>query len=75
MIGTHADVVIADAYFKGIQDFDLEVAYQGLYKSATQPQPHAGRTDLQHWTTVGYVTSEASGVGTSITLEYACESK
>jgi predicted alpha-1,2-mannosidase len=33
MNGNHAAAVIADAYFKGLRDFDLEQAYQGLKRT------------------------------------------
>ncbi len=36
MTGNHAAAIIADAYFKGIRDFDIEKAYEGLKKNALE---------------------------------------
>ena len=36
MIGHHADQVILDAYAKGYRDFDVEAAYAGMRKNATE---------------------------------------
>lgn len=37
MIGTHADAVIADAYMKGIRNYDIGLAYEALRKNAMVP--------------------------------------
>ncbi|OBZ65460.1 hypothetical protein A0H81_14578 [Grifola frondosa] len=37
MVGTHADSLIAEAVVKGIADFDLDLAYEVVYKDATVP--------------------------------------
>lgn len=34
MLGTPADIVIADSYLKGIRDFDVEKAYQAMRRTA-----------------------------------------
>ena len=36
MNGHHSAAIIADAYFKGIRDFDIEKAYEGLKKNAME---------------------------------------
>jgi predicted alpha-1,2-mannosidase len=36
MIGNHAASFITDAYFKGIKDFDLELAYQAMKKNSLE---------------------------------------
>jgi predicted alpha-1,2-mannosidase len=36
MIGNHAASMIADAYAKGVRDFDVEKAYEGLKKNAME---------------------------------------
>ena len=36
MNGHHSAAIIADAYFKGIRGFDIEKAYEGLRKNATE---------------------------------------
>jgi len=37
MVGTHADSLIAEAALKGIGGFDLDLAYEAVYKDATVP--------------------------------------
>ena len=41
MLGTPADIVIADSYLKGIRDFDVEKAYQAMRRTALGPHPRA----------------------------------
>jgi predicted alpha-1,2-mannosidase len=36
MIGRHETATITDAYFKGFRDFDVEKAYEGMKKNATE---------------------------------------
>jgi len=36
MIGNHSTAVITDAYMKGLRDFDVEKAYDGMRKNATE---------------------------------------
>lgn len=36
MNGNHSAAIIADAYFKGIRNFDIEKAYEGLKKNAME---------------------------------------
>ena len=36
MNGHHSAAIIADAYFKGIRNFDIEKAYEGLKKNAME---------------------------------------
>ena len=37
MVATHADSLIAEAAIKGITGFDMELAYEAVYKDATVP--------------------------------------
>ena len=71
MIGTHSDVVITEAYLKGITDFDVEAAYDGMYLHATQWVPEAGRSDLEHYIDFGYCNADNTDESVSRTLEYA----
>ena len=36
-VGTHADSQIAEAVIKGVQGFDLDLAYEAVHKDATVP--------------------------------------
>lgn len=75
MIGAPAELVLADAYLKGIRGFDAEAGYQILRAAALDPTaPKAGRGGRNHgeeYLRLGYVpTSETSGAA-SWTTEYA----
>lgn len=85
MIGDHCASLIADAYLKGIRNFDIGKAYEALHKNAfEQPntyedyQDGKGRRALWAYQKYGYIpledpVSEAyhRGEQTSRTLEYA----
>ncbi len=66
MIGYHAIPVIADAYFKGIRNYDVELAFEAMKHSAEQN--HLG---LEAYKTLGYIPSESESESVSKTLEYA----
>lgn len=66
MIGYHSIPVIADAYFKGIRDYDVEKAYEGMKKSAMQD--HHG---LELYKEMGYIPADLENESVSKTLEYA----
>lgn len=74
MIGTHADSAIADAYLKGIRDYDAAKAYAAIRKDGTEPGTgvfHA-RRGIEDYLKLGYVPADG-GVRESAarTLEYA----
>jgi predicted alpha-1,2-mannosidase len=66
MIGYHSIPVIADAYFKGIRNFDVEKAFEAMKKSAMQN--HLG---LDSYKEMGYISSDLEHESVSKTLEYA----
>ena len=66
MIGYHAVPVIADAYLKGIKDYDAEKAFEAMKHSANQE--HLG---LSHYKEMQYIPVEAEAESVSKTLEYA----
>ena len=67
MPGTWTDVIIPDAYIKGITNFDMQAAWNMVYKNATVP----GRRDnLPDYLSLGYVPYPAY-INTSRTLENA----
>lgn len=74
MIGTHADSVIADAYLKGIRDYDAAKAYAALRKDATEKGTGVfqARSGIEDYIKLGYVPYD-HGVHESAacTLEYA----
>lgn len=84
MIGDHCASAIADAYLKGVTNFDVEKAYEGLRKNAFEmPTPYEysegkGRRALDSYLKYGYIPVEDSvpeayhkREQTSRTLEYA----
>jgi predicted alpha-1,2-mannosidase len=74
MIGTHADSAIADAYMKGIRDYDVAKAYAAIRKDATEPGTgiFAARRGIEDYLKLGYVPADGK-VAESVarTLEYA----
>ena len=85
MIGDHCSVALADAYVKGIRDFNVEKAYEAMRKNAFETPSSfedykngMGRRALESYLKYGYIPLE-DGVKeafhteeqTSRTLEYA----
>ncbi len=66
MIGYHSIPVIADAYFKGIRNFDVAKAYEAMKKSAMQ-----NTQGLDFYKDMGYIPSDIESESVSKTLEYA----
>ena len=66
MIGYHGIPVIADAYLKGIDKYDAELALKAMKHSATRD--HLG---LEAYQEVGFIPMEEESESVSKTLEYA----
>ncbi|SNR15549.1 GH92 family glycosyl hydrolase [Tenacibaculum jejuense] len=66
MIGYHAVPVIADAYLKGIKDYDAEKALLAMKHSATRD-----KLGLKSYKSLGYIPVEEESESVSKTLEYA----
>lgn len=66
MIGYHAVPVIYDAYVKGIDGFDAELAFEAMKASALQEE-----FGTSYMTKIGYVPGDKVGASVSRTLEYA----
>lgn len=66
MIGYHGIPVIADAYLKGIDDFDADLALEAMVHSATRT--HLG---LKAYRDQGFIPVEEESESVSKTLEYA----
>lgn len=66
MIGNHAIPVIADAYAKGIRDYDAGEALEAMIKSAG-----SNRYGLKWYRERGYIPSDKESESVSKTLEYA----
>ena len=66
MIGYHAVPVIADAYLKGIRDYDVEKAFEAMKHSATRD-----KLGLDSYKNFGFIPVEKESESVSKTLEYA----
>jgi predicted alpha-1,2-mannosidase len=66
MIGYHAVPVIADALAKGVDGFDLELAYKAMVHSADED-----RAGLAGYKRAGFIDASEEGESVSRTLEYA----
>ena len=66
MIGYHAVPVIADAYLKGIKNYDVNKAFEAMKHSATRDQ-----LGLKSYKTLGFIPVEEESESVSKTLEYA----
>lgn len=65
MIGDHCITTLADAYIKGVRNFDANTAYEGAYKNAFTTPVHIeeykngmGRRALSSWLQHGYIPLE-----------------
>ena len=67
MIGYHAVSVIADAYLKGIRNFDINLAKKAMLDTANHPRYDA----INEYKRFGYVPMDVLAESVSITLEYA----
>ena len=67
MIGYHSLSVLADAYVKGIRDYDLPKAYEAMKKLADDTVRKGKELHLQY----GYIPSDLKGQSVSRTLEYS----
>jgi predicted alpha-1,2-mannosidase len=71
--GSNADVMLADAYVKGLDGIDYATAFQAMLKDAQVPPADArkeGRGGLDTYNRLGYVAQPTERAG-SRTVEYA----
>jgi predicted alpha-1,2-mannosidase len=73
MVGSHAGLVIADAYAKGIRDFDAAAAYAAIRQDAMQEPPSAaaGRPGLARYAALGWVPDDEIDHAAARTCDYA----
>ena len=73
MIGTHIDVVLADAIVKGVPGLDLATAYEGMRKDAfvAPTSGNVGRQALDEYVKRGYVADGHCAYAMSSGLDYA----
>jgi predicted alpha-1,2-mannosidase len=75
MIASSAEVVVADAFVKGVTGFDAEGAYQILRAAAMDPTPppggRGGRDHVEAYMKYGYVPEDVTTGSVSWTTEFA----
>lgn len=74
MVGTHVDAVMADAVVRGVRGFDLETAYAGMRKHASEPgdkDGNYGRIGIADYLKKGYVASDNYHESVARSLDYA----
>ncbi|MBM3880630.1 MAG: glycoside hydrolase family 92 protein [Verrucomicrobia bacterium] len=75
MLGTPADIVIAESFLKGIRDFDVEQAYQAMKRTALAPTPpgapFSGRQGIEHYLEYGYCPRGLVRQSVARTFEFA----
>lgn len=75
MLGSPADMVISESYQKGIRDFDVNSAYEGMKFLALNPTPKGtrfgGRSGIAEYNKYGYCPTDLMDKAVSRTLEYA----
>jgi predicted alpha-1,2-mannosidase len=75
MLGSPADMVISESYQKGIRDFDVKSAYEGMKFLALHPTPkgakYGGKSGIQEYNKYGYCPTDLMDRAVSRTLEYA----
>lgn len=59
MIGYHSLPLILDAYNKGIRDFDVELAFEGMKKSMG---------NIQYYNNLGFIPADIEGTGGSVAI-------
>lgn len=69
MFGTPADMVVAESYLKGINDFEVEEAYE--FMKFTSDGGNNKRRGIDDYNTLGYCAAENVSYAVSCTLEYA----
>ncbi len=73
MVGSHSSTVFADAYLKGIRNFDAATAFAAARHDATvvSPNPDRGRFGLADYLKLGFVPSDRTAHSVARTTDYA----
>ncbi len=75
MLGSASDIVISEAYQKGICDYDVQFAYENMKKIAMRSTPkgaaYSGRDDNDDCVKYGYCPADSMNEAVSRTLEFA----
>ena len=74
MIGTHLDAVVADAVVRGVTDFDVKTAYEGMLKNANEVGDEAGnygRRGIRAFAELGWVPHDEVDHAAARTQDFA----
>lgn len=75
MFGAPTEVAVAEAWLKGIRDFDVDTAWQVMRRAAMQAAPEgsawSGRRAIEEYIRLGYCPSDKMSGAVAKTLEYA----
>lgn len=74
MFGTPADIVVAEAYLKGIRGFEVETAYEAMRKTALGPTHNSrfsGRAGIEDYLQFHYCPFDRMRQSVARTLEYS----
>lgn len=74
MVGNNSASVVADAYIKGLRNYDIEKLYEALVHGANNegPMTAVGRKGVQYYNKLGYVPYDVKiNENAARTLEYA----
>ncbi len=74
MIGSNSASIIAEAYIKGIENFDIETAYDGIINNSNNEGPlsSVGRKGVQFYNKLGYIPYDVNvNENVARTLEYS----
>ena len=64
MVGDPALPVIVDTWFRGIRDFNIEKAYQAMWRNAVTPEKdNYMRPGMEGWLKYGYIPEDVSKMG------------
>ncbi|SEF27848.1 GH92 family glycosyl hydrolase [Variovorax sp. NFACC27] len=68
MVGTNSDIILADAYMKGVRNFDFNAAYDSMLKNASvySPDSDRGRKGMEKTPFYGYSTVYDESVSWSL---------
>lgn len=74
MLGTPADIVIAEAWLKGLRGFDIEAAYQAMRRTALAATPRgaafSGREGVEYCIKHGYCPDDLMEESVARTFEF-----
>ncbi|RHJ77997.1 GH92 family glycosyl hydrolase [Parabacteroides sp. AM08-6] len=64
MVGDPALPVIVDSWFRGVRDFDIELAYEAMKHNATTPEKdNYMRPGMEAWLKYGYIPEDVGKLG------------